>query len=74
MKKKINECVYHIISPLIHNDNYLSIISQPNCSTLHSSKIRKKRTVSLENTEDLASCDALNLSDTVRVTKNHTDL
>ena len=45
----------------------------------HSSNItpkieKRKRTVSLENTEDLASGDALNLSDTVRVTKNHTDL
>ena len=45
----------------------------------HSSNItpkieKRRRTVSLENTEDLASGDALNLSDTVRVTKNHTDL
>lgn len=30
--------------------------------------------MSLKNTQDLASSDALNLSNSMRVTKNHTDL
>jgi hypothetical protein len=37
-------------------------------------KKKKKQTMGIENTKDLASVDAPHLSDTMRVTKNHTDL
>jgi hypothetical protein len=37
-------------------------------------KKKKKGTMSLENAKDLASVDTPHLSNTMRVTKNHTDL